>query len=194
MGRFQPGRTVPQEERDRNRLVMKRNIELGLIKPGTYWTPESIAKHRETMKNKNIGKLYNTASGYVFIKTAEGFERYHRYLMEQQLGRKLLPGEIVHHIDGKKSNNDISNLVLVSGGNSEHLRLHRHTPLPFAKTGQWSVHHDCCVICGKTDSPHNGRGVCGRCYLRLWKTEPERLQQLKASHPNTSPKQVNNRK
>ena len=34
----------------------------------------------------------------------------HRYVMEQKLGRKLKPGEEVHHIDGNKMNNDPENL------------------------------------------------------------------------------------
>ncbi len=36
----------------------------------------------------------------------------HRWVMEEHLGRKLIKGEIVHHIDGDKSNNDINNLML----------------------------------------------------------------------------------
>lgn len=47
----------------------------------------------------------------------------HRFLMEQLLGRKLLKGEVVHHIDGDKHNNDISNLVLCKDM-GEHRKLH----------------------------------------------------------------------
>lgn len=32
--------------------------------------------------------------------------------MEEHLGRKLVKGEIVHHIDKNRENNDISNLML----------------------------------------------------------------------------------
>lgn len=48
--------------------------------------------------------------------------RYHRFVMEQYLGRKLERNEVVHHIDGNKFNNDISNLRLLT--NSEHAKLH----------------------------------------------------------------------
>lgn len=38
----------------------------------------------------------------------------HRYFMELMLGRYLQKGEVVHHIDGNKGNNDESNLRLYS--------------------------------------------------------------------------------
>lgn len=49
----------------------------------------------------------------------------HRYVMEQHLGRKLRRNEVVHHIDGDKSNNSLSNLELMSY--KEHNDLHGHT-------------------------------------------------------------------
>ena len=42
--------------------------------------------------------------------------------MEQQLGRYLEPEEVVDHIDGDTSNNELSNLRLFSS-NAEHLRV-----------------------------------------------------------------------
>lgn len=35
-------------------------------------------------------------------------------VMEKFLGRYLLPGELVHHIDGNETNDDLSNLKLMS--------------------------------------------------------------------------------
>jgi hypothetical protein len=43
--------------------------------------------------------------------------------MEQYLGRKLKSNEVVHHIDGDKFNNDLSNLQLMT--REEHSRLHQ---------------------------------------------------------------------
>lgn len=50
-----------------------------------------------------------------------GYVREHRLLLEQQLGRRLSRTEVVHHIDGDRGNNDITNLILF-GSNGDHLR------------------------------------------------------------------------
>jgi hypothetical protein len=47
----------------------------------------------------------------------------HRYVMEKHLGRELSSDEIVHHIDEDRSNNDLSNLQIMT--REEHARLHR---------------------------------------------------------------------
>lgn len=49
----------------------------------------------------------------------------HRVVMENHLGRLLTSDEIVHHIDEDPSNNDISNLQVMS--RSEHNQLHKST-------------------------------------------------------------------
>lgn len=46
----------------------------------------------------------------------------HRVVAELKLGRALLPGEIVHHIDGDKWNNDPDNLAVMT--QAEHARIH----------------------------------------------------------------------
>ena len=46
----------------------------------------------------------------------------HRVVAEQMLGRALMPGEIVHHIDGNKHNNHPSNLQVMT--QDHHLREH----------------------------------------------------------------------
>lgn len=62
-------------------------------------------------------------NGYVFLNVGGGRRvQEHRIIAEQKIGRKLLPSEVVHHIDGDKTNNDPSNLVVLT--RAEHRALH----------------------------------------------------------------------
>lgn len=71
-----------------------------------------------------VGQWYSY-DGYIVInKTTDGRRqiKLHRYVMEQHIGRKLLPSEIVHHINEDKLDNRIDNLQIVTI--SEHNRIH----------------------------------------------------------------------
>lgn len=73
-----------------------------------------------------VGSKYPTKEGYIQMVVPKGTagarhrtkgSRYptmleHRYVMQQHLGRPLLKSETVHHLDGSRANNDISNLEL----------------------------------------------------------------------------------
>lgn len=60
-----------------------------------------------------------TEDGYVEVRHNGRFVKEHRLVMEQKLGRPLLPTETVHHIDGVHQNNDESNLQLRSGNHGK---------------------------------------------------------------------------
>lgn len=61
-----------------------------------------------------------TGTGY--LKTQGRHE--HRVVAESILGRPLSPGEVVHHEDENKQNNDPSNLI-VFPGQADHARHHK---------------------------------------------------------------------
>jgi hypothetical protein len=96
-------------------------------------------------------------SGYVYV----GNDKQHRLVMEQKIGRKLVPGEVVHHIDGDRANNDPGNLVLYPS-NSEHLwdERGRHAKKSRAKRRDWTQARE------KVDAEGRCR-VCGRSNVKI---------------------------
>ena len=62
------------------------------------------------------------------ISDGDGKKTYvleHRLVMEQHIGRYLLPDEVVHHKDRNPSNNNIDNLQLFSSHSQHILKAHR---------------------------------------------------------------------
>jgi len=69
------------------------------------------------------GESTHDHQGYV-IKHVDGRRvREHRKILEDLLGRRLSPKEVVHHINNRKTDNRLNNLVLVS--HQQHIEIHR---------------------------------------------------------------------
>lgn len=78
----------------------------------TRMTPEVRQKLRDCKLGTGMGKSYEKTFG----------KHTHTIVAEKIIGRALKPGEIVHHMDGDKRNNEPSNLKVMT--QSEHCRLH----------------------------------------------------------------------
>ncbi len=70
-------------------------------------------------RNTGMGWMEN---GYLYIRIDGRKIAFHRWVKEQQLGRRLRSDEIVHHVDFNPMNNDPANLSILS--HSEHTGLH----------------------------------------------------------------------
>lgn len=66
------------------------------------------------------GYLFRLVPNHPYANSA-GYVQEHRLVIEEHLGRFLLPTEVVHHKDGNRLNNDISNLEVFSS-NGGHLK------------------------------------------------------------------------
>ena len=98
---------------------------------GTTCRNRGIAKSRRSYKLSGSptwkGGRKLCSNGYVLVKhpkstRSDGYIQEHRLIIEEYFGRDLRSGEDVHHINGNKQDNRLTNLVVMDRG--VHMRMH----------------------------------------------------------------------
>jgi hypothetical protein len=107
------------------------------------------------------------SNGYVLIRVGtdhhladvRGYAYEHRLVAEQKIGRRLLSGEQVHHIDGDKQNNRPDNLEVMASP-AHHFVEHRTAGKPLRMPDEPNPVIACACGCGAQLARYDGSGRC----------------------------------
>jgi predicted DNA-binding protein YlxM (UPF0122 family) len=107
-------------------FILRTPKEIGKIKVKKYPIPT-----RENNPHWKGGIIYKDGYEYYFdpenpLANSKGYNCKHRMIMANKIGRELKQGEIVHHIDFDKTNNNPENLFLYQD-NPSHTTVHSQT-------------------------------------------------------------------
>src|SRR3954449_2549914 len=81
----------------------------------TTTTPNGVQRTWRSGHNRRaVGSKGWIERGYRFFSLKGRRIAEHRLIVEEREGRKLLPGEVVHHVDDNPLNNDPDNLVILT--------------------------------------------------------------------------------
>lgn len=119
---------------------------------------------RDRNPNWRGGKIV-ASNGYVLVRVGvdhhladvRGYAYEHRIVAEAKIGRRLLPGEVVHHIDGDKQNNLPSNLE-VHASIADHLAEHRKPGCDRRLPGENNPLIQCACGCGMSFHRYDNYG------------------------------------
>lgn len=132
--------------------------------------------------DKALGYMYTYKPEHELANKA-GKVYQHTYVMVQHIQRKLTENEEVHHKDRVRSNNNISNLQLLTS--SEHRKLH------CLEAGQGTLQEYTCNFCKRTFKAYSGRKQkfcskeCAVLSRRKFNLTAEEMQELVWKYPTT---------
>lgn len=96
---------------------------------GKSVSDETRQKISEAKKVRGIGHKKKRTDGYISLyypsypsSSPDGYVLEHRYKIEKKIGRFLSENEVVHHLNMRKDDNRLENLLLMTA--SEHMSLH----------------------------------------------------------------------
>lgn len=91
------------------------------------------------------------------LADSKGYAYEHRMVAEQILGRQLKRGEIVHHLDGNKTNNNPDNLNILPSIR-HHLFYHRYSKKQRRKPDEDNPIIFCLCGCGASFTKYDNFG------------------------------------
>ena len=141
-------------------------------------------QHGDPLHGKTYARPHGagtvTTAGYIAVMKNGRKKQQHVLVMEAAIGRSVLPGEVVHHRDRNRQNNELSNLVLCAS-QAEHKELHLQEDAVAAGS---PPHYRRCAFCRayddtaamtKTGNSHKGH----RHYHKSCNAQKERERKLK---------------
>ena len=99
------GRKMPQDQREKLRPT---------------WEAKAESRLGRKRHSQGYWLVYSPENSHA---DRNGYVLEHRLIVEQSIGRELEPREIVHHINGNKTDNRLENLLLTNM--AEHAKLHK---------------------------------------------------------------------
>ena len=106
--------------------IKEKQRQAKLENPTRYWLGKKRSKELiEKLRQANLNRVYlkgkesNSWTG----GSSKWWHERAREVIEKHLGRKLIKGEIIHHINENWKDNRIENLKVVS--RKEHIKIHK---------------------------------------------------------------------
>lgn len=151
---------ICKQRAQRAEARVKHNVKCrcgcgALVNPGRSFVGGHSSKaqeYREAMsaaRFKNASRIGN--HGYVVVSRDGRQVLEHIHIAEQAIGKPLPNGAEVHHINGTRTDNRNSNLVICQDA-SYHRLLHKRQR---ALDASGNANNIPCGYCGKYDSPEN---------------------------------------